>query len=367
MQLSWVIDVPIHEESMNHSTIVAPTVTSRLACACNCAYGIGTHSGSYAPPAIYDPGVGWLAQPTPISAPEQGQPTGPRINACLVGRNGDGIVVAFRGTLPPAWTVASLEDWWQDIVDSEPIAKAPLPGKVHSGFLAALGTIFNAVVAEVRRLRADTPNAPILVTGHSKGGPLASIGAALLQLQEGIPVNAVVTFASPHPGDQDFVDGYPAAIPVTRYENYLDIVPLLPPTAGFYRVFKDVIPESLAQEFCSWFPGICKALENASNWNYAALGDLRYVTSHGAVVGATDPSANDATRIIEIVATLFGFGASRDALEAASHEANLAMSESGLAAIGAAHCIACRCTDPKKPCAGGYMTGAGGDSICPGN
>jgi hypothetical protein len=44
----------------------------------------------------------------------------------------------MRGTLPPAWTVASLEDWWQDIVDSVPIAAPPLPGKVHEGFWHAL-------------------------------------------------------------------------------------------------------------------------------------------------------------------------------------------------------------------------------------
>ena len=97
---------------MNESnTTVAPTLNSRLASACNCAYGISATSGEYNAPKIYDAGVNWSEKPTPIAEREKGQDFGPYINACLVGLNQDGIIVAFRGTLPPAWTVASVEDW----------------------------------------------------------------------------------------------------------------------------------------------------------------------------------------------------------------------------------------------------------------
>lgn len=41
------------------------------------------------------------------------------------------------------------------------------------------------------------------------------------------------------------------------------------------------------------------------------------------------------------------------------------LSESGLARIGAAHCIGCKSDSSSSLCAGGYMTGAGGSPICP--
>ncbi|NBB92801.1 MAG: hypothetical protein GVY32_06520 [Gammaproteobacteria bacterium] len=349
---------------MNEMTFVAPTLTSRLTCACNCAYGIDKQSGKYEPPAIYHDGAGWTDGPAAISAPESGQPDGPRINACLVGRNQDGIILAFRGTLPPAWTVASLEDWWQDIVDAEPVAAPPLPGAVHSGFLAALETLWQNVVQEVQRLRAEHPSAPVLVTGHSKGGPMASIAAARLYLSEGLSIGGVTTFASPHPGDRDFVHGYPSDIEVTRYENYLDLVPFLPPTDAFFAVWKG-LPTSWKKSFCDWLEPICKVLDAAGNWHYESLGKLLFVTREGTVVGSGNGQADPEYRIGQIVMALFGFE-SVEAMNAAARAGrDVQGSESGLQRIGAAHCIACPCSQPGKLCAGGYMTGAGGKPICP--
>ncbi|MEJ2407343.1 MAG: hypothetical protein P8171_24320 [Candidatus Thiodiazotropha sp.] len=92
-------------------TIPQWTLDTRLACACNCAYGISHKDGSYTPPQPYDSAVGWVDTPVAISAPKAGGAEDERINACLVGRNGDGIIIAMRGTLPPSWTVASLQDW----------------------------------------------------------------------------------------------------------------------------------------------------------------------------------------------------------------------------------------------------------------
>lgn len=95
---------------MSSVSTTAPTLNARLACACNCACGISCSDGAYTPPPICDKGVGWTEPPMPFSAPKADDPTGPRINAGLVGINHDGIIVAMRGTMPPAWTVASLED-----------------------------------------------------------------------------------------------------------------------------------------------------------------------------------------------------------------------------------------------------------------
>jgi hypothetical protein len=344
----------------NTSQTVAPTLYARLACACNCAYGISSKDGVYTPPPVYHPGTGWKTSPVAFSAPK----TDSRINACLVGLNQDGIIVAFRGTLPPAWTVASLEDWWQDIVDSEPIAAPPLTGKVHEGFWDALQSIWNGVLGEIKALQSAHPGVPIYLTGHSKGGPLASIGAALLSLSASIQAREVVTFASPHPGNGDFVTNYPAGIPVTRFENYLDIVPFLPPTDIFYKLVSSIIPTSWKQEFCSWFPSLCKALENAAAWNYQPLGVLHYITRNGTVVNADNPDANTDLRLLQILLELFGLDPQSYALQDAADLPTASLSDTGLTRIGAAHCIACR-HDQEPFCAGGYMTGAGGNPICP--
>ena len=348
---------------------VAPTFYGRLACACNCAYGISSSDGTFTARQPYDNGVGWKGTPTPFSAPEKSQPYGPRINACLVGLNDDGIIVAFRGTLPPAWTVASLEDWWQDIVDSSPVAAAPLPGKVHEGFWDALQTIWDPVLGEIQSLHAADPSAPIYVTGHSKGGPLASIGGAYLLLKDGIQAREVVTFASPHPGNGDFVSGYPGSLPVTRFENYLDIVPFLPPTDTFFTVVDQYLPGWLRDWFCDWFPSLCKSLENASVWNYQPLGVLNFVTSNGTVVNSPNPDADPECRLLQIILEMAhltpldcryfkDFSLTKEGFESGS--------DVGLTRIGAAHCIGCPSDDPSDYCAGGYITGSGALPVCQG-
>lgn len=342
---------------------IAPTRYARLACACNCAYGISTRTGAYVPPAVYDAGVGWKQPPSPFSAPKSGNPAGPRINACLVGLNPDGIIVAMRGTLPPAWTVASLEDWWQDIVDSAPISAPPLTGKVHEGFWHALQTLWPKVLPEIKALHQANPGMKIIFTGHSKGGPLASIGAALLAVGDRIGVEEVVTFASPHPGNGDFAAHYP--IPVTRFENYLDLVPFLPPSDAFYQDFNRILPTWLRDAFCGWFPSICTALKNASQWDYEPLGVLNYVTENGTVVNKENPDADPYLRLFEILAALFGFATEAEFAAAAQAQQQVSLSDSGLDRIGAAHCIACKNNDKSTLCAGGYMTGAGGNPICP--
>ena len=351
---------------MNESnTTVAPTLNSRLASACNCAYGISATSGEYNAPKIYDAGVNWSEKPTPIAEREKGQDFGPYINACLVGLNQDGIIVAFRGTLPPAWTVASVEDWWQDIVKSAPCAAPPLPGKVHAGFWAALETLWPRVLTAVEKLVAAHPSTPIYVTGHSKGGPLASLGAARLLLANNIQADHVVTFASPYPGDKTFTASYPGSLPVTRIENYLDIVPFVPPTDTFFKFFNDVLPPWLKTDFCTMFPYLCQALKDASQWNYSALGELQFVTSSGDVVGAGSFDADPIYRLGQIIWELLGLKATDMELEKIGNLSPQAHSDTGFTRIGAAHCIACKSDNPEKYCAGGYMTGAGGDPICP--
>ena len=52
-------------------------------------------------------------------------------------------------------------------------------------------------------------------------------------------VQPVVTFASARPGDPAFRTGYEAVFQQTRYENYDDIVPLMPPSLDFIQSLRE--------------------------------------------------------------------------------------------------------------------------------
>ena len=164
---------------------------------------------------------------------------GPReIDACLVGEIDDGLVVAFRGTLPlDLHSIPTLRDWLGDF-QAEPIAVAGFPGAVHSGFFSALSVLATGIVDELKRQQAGATAArPLFVTGHSKGGAVAALAAWSLQ-RAGVKPARVVTFAGAKPGDADFRAAYEAAgIDHVRYEYNNDIVPHLPlSNGGFYDV-----------------------------------------------------------------------------------------------------------------------------------
>jgi len=250
---------------------VANTIECRLLCASSCAYGID-HKGDYIPVSPYCEGVGWLDSHPPVAI-HGGEA---KINACLVGVNQeDGIIIAFRGTLMPVpITRSSIMDWWQSIIDSEPRPEPNVPGKVHDGFANALDTIWTKIIDQVNDLRALYPDKKVYVTGHSKGGPMATISATRMHFDPAIDIQpaAVYTFASPHPGNQEFVDNFPlATIPVIRYENRLDIVPLVPPTEAAIDLAEKV-------------PGLRKLFKIARGWDYASLGERRYITKKHDVI-----------------------------------------------------------------------------------
>jgi hypothetical protein len=252
-------------------TGIATTIEGRLMCAASDAYSIN-EGGVYTALSPYTEGVGWDTTHPPVAIVGGFA----NINACLVGVNqDDGIIVAFRGTVMPIpVTKTSMLDWWQDIVDSEPRVEPNVPGKVHEGFANALETLWTPLLNQISILKGLFPGKPVYVTGHSKGGPMATIFAARMHFTPMIPdqPNAIYTFASPHPGNKELVDNFPlAVIPVFRYENYLDIVPLVPPTETAIALAENK-------------PVIGKLFKLAKGWDYASLGERRYIDKHHQVI-----------------------------------------------------------------------------------
>ena len=317
------------EEPRRTMSNVATTIECRLMCATSCAYGIDPGTGTFDRSTVerFYQGVGYAADPVAISGGLE------QIDAALVGRNGDdGIIVAFRGTIPPVKGVPiskqlpALLDWIQDIFLIEPEAVPGLPGKVHTGFFNAVSRVWDGIAAEVDRLQDSGKSTPVYFTGHSKGGPMASIAAMKAKGVEGLQPARVYTYASARPGDTDFAKGYEEAFSQTSYENYLDVVPFVPPSDGIIKLFAEI-------------PLVGELFKKAEGWNYAPVGNRLYIKEDGDVV--EDNGLLDDIRGAEIAAKLVG---------------------GKVGEIAAAHCHACR--DVAEGCAGGYMQGACGTEVC---
>ena len=127
------------------------TLPCRLLCACGCAYAIDPVTGRYQPP----PGdrqsavVGWLGAPVPISGGDD------EIDACLVGENADGVIVAFRGTLSPSWQSQA------SVLES----LRPVPARRSAPQLARFRASYS-------RCRTATPGR-VLPSSHSRKAPPA--------------------------------------------------------------------------------------------------------------------------------------------------------------------------------------------------
>ena len=250
--------------------------------ACGAAYNVAPNTCTYKTDSTYSPNVPYTQNPGVACGGTDD------IDVVTVGQvnfasGGSGIIVACRGTLPPSLNdPASVFDWIQDFF-AEPTTSttAPynLPGQVHSGFLDATKTVAGQVATLVKNLNPG-PNNPVYVTGHSKGGGVASLLAYVLSQNMGIPnVQPLVTFASPKPGDAGFQAGFQSVLSQTRFENYDDIVPLLPPSTSFISLVVSVLKliPYIGQE-------LAKLFQEAENWNYVAVGSQEFVTSNFQIV-----------------------------------------------------------------------------------
>lgn len=159
----------------------------------------------------------------------------------IVGHLPEGIVIAVRGTQPPRFdsledAIAIGEDWANDglILGTR---SDDLGGIVHQGFADSAASLCKdspdeGVISRVKAMvGGNAASTRIILTGHSKGGPVAQIIAFLLRRDPALAAAQieVVTFAAARPGDAGFAALFNAGhIPCLRYETHYDIVPRLP-------------------------------------------------------------------------------------------------------------------------------------------
>lgn len=247
-----------------------------LLAASGAAYCVAAGAADFVPDTVFAPRVPYVAPPRVATG-------GPgRVNAATVGRCPFGIVVAFRGTISPTQSDPdSWVDWLYDffaVPFTSGAGSFRLPGQVHLGFFDATTTIIEEVRALVAALDPG-PETPVFVTGHSKGGAMATIGSLMLARNLGIPaVGPVVTFAAPRPGDAAFRAGFDAALRQIRYEHAGDIVPLVPPSlTRFEEAIGRVFAGSAAAR------RLRDLLHAAREWNYVPVGEKLFITRRGTV------------------------------------------------------------------------------------
>ncbi len=205
----------------------------RMAKASDVCYSIGAAGGLTSCPVYND--VGFTVPPRSFTAD--------MINAALVGVTATEIVVAFRGTLPIDTTdwndfIESVKDWADD-AQAEFVTVPYAPGSVHGGFSASLQSLWSSLVAAVQAQLTATP-LPVVVTGHSKGGALATLAAIRLRSEAVATPAGVYTYGSPRVGNTPFSTSYDKVISQWRFENDSDLVPHVPPAAQWLDFLSQV-------------------------------------------------------------------------------------------------------------------------------
>jgi len=257
--------------------MAAPTLEGRLLCASESAYAAST-AGPIDPTlcAPYYGGAGFIEPPTAlVDGPEA-------IHACIVGRTPDGVVAAFRGTLPiddPTKPLKErIEDWCDDF-RAELVASPTLPGRVHAGFIAAVNALWADVTAELgRQLALNKAQTALYMTGHSKGGAMAPLAALKWQAQTAaVPV--VVTFSAPRSGNDDYAAACNKVLTdYKRFEALDDIVPHLPPHIALIPLLNAATDSRF---------------DDLDDYNYQSAGQLYYVDPTGKIESPISGSLAD--------------------------------------------------------------------------
>jgi triacylglycerol lipase len=144
-------------------------------------------------------------------------------NEALSVTDGEFLYLAFRGT------ERRILDWVQN-AQFGPVP-GELGGRVHSGFHNGLGAMWDQIEPV-----AVAAGKPVVLTGHSLGGALATLAGARLA-EAGVDVAAIYTYGQPRVGHGDFRARFNDRLEAVthRVVNHIDVVPRVPLLLHRYR------------------------------------------------------------------------------------------------------------------------------------
>ncbi len=205
----------------------------------------------------------------------------------------DLIVLSFRGT-------TSIANWGTNLnADLTHPEGTDEHLRVHEGFYEAFVKLNEGELGiknKIDAVKKSTNGAiPIYITGHSLGGALAQIAAAVLGSDQ---VAACYTFGSPRVGNAYF-DLW-VKVPSYRVMNYADIVPEVPPPI-FYRHSGDprYLPKTVTASPFRFEPSPIER-----GWQFAE-GVLQLVRA-GSILGIQDHAIADYCRKLDDIAQARG-------------------------------------------------------------
>lgn len=153
---------------------------------------------------------------------------GAKDTAGFIVANDDVVVVVFRGTKTVSNMLTDINALKTGFSHGE------VSGQVHAGFLSAGTPVFDDIRRKLSRLQDS--NQPILFTGHSLGGALATLAVARRLVPPG-QVFGLYTYGSPRVGDNGFAATFDGRYKqrTFRFSNYRDPVTRVPPELIGYR------------------------------------------------------------------------------------------------------------------------------------
>ncbi len=163
-------------------------------------------------------------------------------NYAFVATNGTGYAIAIRGSLLE-FSYDALQNWvYQDLhvmtMRSWPYSNEPSKAHISQGSwdgwqnLSEMKDKSGNTILSFMESRYNSKT-PVLITGHSLGGNLATVYGSFLwnklkKNEEPTNIN-VITFAAPAAGNLDFAKDFNHKFPnALRYENSNDLVPKFP-------------------------------------------------------------------------------------------------------------------------------------------
>ena len=146
------------------------------------------------------------------------------------------IIVIFRGSETNGGFLNTKKDWLLTDAKCKMIPISAFKNTyVHSGFWKSYVSVEDTLLKTIRLHQNNQQK--ILITGHSLGGALAVLAALDFSLHQLQPFG-VYTYANPRVGGERFAEYYEQQqIPTYRYVNKNDLIPMLPPTQSFHRMF----------------------------------------------------------------------------------------------------------------------------------